>query len=45
MANPNVGRFIWHELMTTDPANAVAFYAACGFAIGEGPAVYMTRGG
>ena len=28
-----------------DNADAVAFYAACGFAIGEGPAVYMTRGG
>lgn len=26
MANPNHGRFTWHELMTTDPAGAAAFY-------------------
>jgi uncharacterized protein len=25
--NSNVGRFIWHELMTTDPAAAIAFYS------------------
>ena len=28
MANPNTGRFTWHELMTTDPAKAVKFYEA-----------------
>jgi uncharacterized protein len=26
MANPNNGRFTWHELMTTDPVKASAFY-------------------
>jgi uncharacterized protein len=26
MANPNTGRFTWHELMTTDPVKAVKFY-------------------
>jgi predicted enzyme related to lactoylglutathione lyase len=26
MANPNAGRFAWHELMTTDPAAAGRFY-------------------
>jgi uncharacterized protein len=26
MANPNSGRFTWHELMTTDPAKAKKFY-------------------
>ena len=26
MANANVGRFVWHELMTTDPKAAIAFY-------------------
>lgn len=28
MANPNAGRFSWHELMTTDAAGAAKFYAA-----------------
>jgi len=28
-----------------DNAGAVAFYAACGFEVGDGAAVYMTRGG
>jgi predicted enzyme related to lactoylglutathione lyase len=28
MANPNNGRFTWHELMTTDTAKAVSFYEA-----------------
>src|SRR3984957_3187523 len=28
MANPNTGRFTWHELMTTDPAKAAKFYEA-----------------
>lgn len=28
MQNPNTGRFTWHELMTTDPAKAKAFYTA-----------------
>ena len=26
--SPDVGRFVWHDLMTTDPARATAFYAA-----------------
>jgi uncharacterized protein len=26
MANPNNGRFTWHELMTTDPVKAAKFY-------------------
>jgi uncharacterized protein len=26
MANPNSGRFTWHELMSTDPAKASKFY-------------------
>jgi uncharacterized protein len=26
MANPNSGRFTWHELMTTDPVKAAKFY-------------------
>jgi predicted enzyme related to lactoylglutathione lyase len=26
MANPNAGRFVWHELMTTDAAKAARFY-------------------
>src|SRR5262245_5151895 len=26
MNNPNTGRFMWHELMTTDPAAAAKFY-------------------
>jgi uncharacterized protein len=26
MANPNAGRFVWHELMTTDMEKAKAFY-------------------
>lgn len=25
---PDVGRFVWHDLMTTDPARAAEFYAA-----------------
>ncbi len=28
MKNPNLGRFTWHELMTTDVAAAVPFYTA-----------------
>jgi len=28
MANPNAGRFTWHELMTADPAAGAKFYAA-----------------
>jgi predicted enzyme related to lactoylglutathione lyase len=28
MANPNDGRFTWHELMTTDAAKAATFYGA-----------------
>jgi predicted enzyme related to lactoylglutathione lyase len=28
MANPNNGRFSWHELMTTDPVKATKFYEA-----------------
>ena len=28
MANPNSGRFNWHELMTSDAAGAVKFYSA-----------------
>jgi predicted enzyme related to lactoylglutathione lyase len=28
MANPNAGRFTWHELMTTDGAAAAKFYEA-----------------
>jgi predicted enzyme related to lactoylglutathione lyase len=28
MAHPNDGRFVWHELMSTDPAKAMAFYTA-----------------
>jgi predicted enzyme related to lactoylglutathione lyase len=27
MANTNTGRFVWYELMTTDPKAAVAFYS------------------
>lgn len=26
MANPNIGRFVWHENMTKDPKAAIAFY-------------------
>jgi predicted enzyme related to lactoylglutathione lyase len=26
MSNPNVGRFFWYELLTTDPKAAIAFY-------------------
>lgn len=28
MANPNTGRFTWHELVSTDPAAATRFYTA-----------------
>jgi predicted enzyme related to lactoylglutathione lyase len=28
MSNQYTGRFVWHELMTTDPAKSVAFYSA-----------------
>ena len=27
-ATPGVGRFVWHDLMSTDPAAAIAFYGA-----------------
>ena len=26
MADTNIGRFVWYELMTTDPKAAIAFY-------------------
>src|SRR3954447_19189607 len=26
MNNSNVGRFVWYELLTSDPAAAIAFY-------------------
>ncbi len=34
-------REVW---VLADNADAVAFYAACGFELGDGAAVYMTRG-
>ena len=27
-ATPGAGRFVWHDLMTTDPGAAIAFYVA-----------------
>ena len=27
MANENIGRFVWHELLTKDPQAAIAFYS------------------
>ncbi|HVY49530.1 MAG TPA: VOC family protein [Minicystis sp.] len=38
MANPNDGRFTWHEIMTADPAAAAKFYAALlGWSVQEVP--------
>lgn len=38
MANPNTGRFVWHELVTTDAAVATKFYTGLfGWSVGESP--------
>lgn len=43
MANPNTGRFIWHELVTTDAVVATKFYTGLfGWAVRENP---MPTGG
>ncbi|MCL2449228.1 MAG: VOC family protein, partial [Polyangiaceae bacterium] len=43
MTNPNTGRFIWHELVTTDPVAATRFYTGLfGWGVQEMP---MPSGG
>jgi len=38
MANPNTGRFVWHELVTTDAAAATKFYTGLfGWTVQENP--------
>src|SRR5579871_3984705 len=38
MANPNAARFMWRELMTTDPKRATEFYAkVLGWSVEEVP--------
>ena len=38
MANPNTGRFVWHELVTTDVVAATRFYSGLfGWSVGESP--------
>src|SRR4029077_6450382 len=43
MANPNKGRFVWHELVTTDSQLAAKFYTGLfGWTVRENP---MPTGG
>jgi predicted enzyme related to lactoylglutathione lyase len=43
MSNPNTGRFVWHELVTSDPSAAATFYASLfGWSVKENP---MPSGG